>query len=248
VQFTPDLLPSDVIGVSIWNRNENVFEFRPGPIFNGVVLADEINRTSPKTQSALLEAMAEGQVTPDGISRDLPKPFMVIATQNPLDHEGTYPLPESQLDRFLAKTSVGYPARDAELAILNTHGAATGSAAIGPVVDARSVQSMIAAVRGVHVAPALQGYMIDIADATRRHPGLTLGVSPRGTLALQRIIRARAAALGRNYATPDDVKALAPAVLIHRMMLSTDAQLRGATAGQILNEILTATPAPERAN
>jgi len=248
VQFTPDLLPSDVVGVSIWNRNENHFEFRPGPIFNGVVLADEINRTSPKTQSALLEAMAEGQVTPDGISRDLPKPFMVIATQNPLDHEGTYPLPESQLDRFLAKTSVGYPARDAELAILNTHGAAAGSTNIGPVLDARSVQSMIAAARGVHVAPALQGYMIDIADATRRHPGLTLGVSPRGTLALQRIIRARAAALGRNYATPDDVKALAPAVLLHRMMLSTDAQLRGATAAQILGEILAATPAPERAN
>lgn len=247
VQFTPDLLPSDVVGVSIWNRNENRFEFRPGPIFNGVVLADEINRTSPKTQSALLEAMAEGQVTADGISRNLDTPFMVIATQNPLEHEGTYPLPESQLDRFLAKSTVGYPAREAELAILNTHGRTDGFDGMSPVLNAESIHSMIEAVRGVHVAPALQGYIVDVADATRRHPGLTLGASPRATLAMQRIIRARAAAAGRNYATPDDVKALAGPVLAHRLMVSTDSQLRGASANHILAEILASVPTPNPA-
>lgn len=244
VQFTPDLLPSDVVGVSIWNRAENVFEFRPGPIFNGVVLADEINRTSPKTQSALLEAMAEGQVTADGKSRQLTRPFMVIATQNPLEHEGTYPLPESQLDRFLIKTSVGYPSRDAEIKILNTHGNFDAFATIGSVVNSDAVLSMIQAVKGVHVAPALQSYLVDIADATRRHPGIELGVSPRGTLALQNIIRAQAATQDRNYATPDDVKSLALPVLGHRIMLSTDAQIRGASTEQLLEDVLSSVPAP----
>jgi len=244
VQFTPDLLPSDVVGVSIWNRNDDSFEFRPGPIFNGVVLADEINRTSPKTQSSLLEAMAERQVTVDGHSRTLQRPFMVIATQNPLEHEGTYPLPESQLDRFLAKSSVGYPSRSAEVEILNTHGGDDPFEALNSVLDSRAVLSMISAVRGVHVAPPLQAYMVDIADATRRHPGLAVGISPRATLSLQSIVRARAASAGRNFGTPDDVKALAVPVLAHRLMLNPEAQLRGLTAHRVVEEVLSSVPVP----
>lgn len=243
VQFTPDLLPSDVIGVSIWNRSSNEFEFRPGPIFNGIVLADEVNRTSPKTQSALLEAMAERQVTTDGVTRSLTLPFMVIATQNPLEHAGTYPLPESQLDRFLVKVSVGYPDREAELQILESHGDVDLLENIQAVTDTRKVQSMIRAVKSVHVSPALQGYLVDIANATRRHPALALGASPRATLALQRMARARAAAAGRNFATPDDVKALAPHVLAHRLMLNHDAELRGVTAPDLIDEILQVIPA-----
>ena len=246
VQFTPDLLPSDVVGVSIWNRAEERFEFRPGPIFSGVVLADEINRTSPKTQSALLEAMAEGQVTVDGSSRTLHKPFIVIATQNPLEHEGTYPLPESQLDRFLAKTSVGYPARSAEIDILNMHGTGEPIDALQPVLDARAVMSMIAAVKTVHAAPELQHYLVDLADATRRHPGLAIGISPRATLAMQSIARARAASAGRNYATPDDIKALAHPVLAHRLMLTPEAQLRGLTNARVLDEVIQSVPVPQQ--
>jgi len=243
VQFTPDLLPSDVIGVSIWNRDSHEFEFRPGPIFSGIVLADEVNRSSPKTQSALLEAMAERQVTVDGSTRSLMQPFMVIATQNPLEHAGTYPLPESQLDRFLVKVSVGYPSREAELEILESHGGTDLLANVKPVTDTRKLQSMIRAVKSVHVSPALQGYLIDITDATRRHPALTLGASPRAGLALQRMARARAAAAGRSFATPDDIKALAPHVLSHRLLLNHDAELRGVTSTEIVNEILQVLPA-----
>jgi MoxR-like ATPase len=243
VQFTPDLLPSDVVGVSIWNRNDHEFEFRPGPIFNSIVLADEVNRSSPKTQSALLEAMAERQVTTDGVTRELNQPFMVIATQNPLEHAGTYPLPESQLDRFLMKVSVGYPNRESELEILESHGQVNPLGSVQPVTDARHVQSMIKAARSVHVSPALQSYLVDIAEATRRHPSLSLGASPRATLALQRVARARAAAAGRNFATPDDVKALAPHVLAHRLMLSQDAELRGVSTFDLINEILQVIPA-----
>jgi len=243
VQFTPDLLPSDVVGVSIWNRGSQEFEFRPGPIFNGIVLADEVNRASPKTQSALLEAMAERQVTVDGDTRGLGSPFMVIATQNPLEHAGTYPLPESQLDRFLVKVSIGYPSREAEMEILDSHGGDDLLANVESMTDTRKVQSMIRAVKSVHVSPALQGYLIDIAEATRRHPALSLGASPRAALALQRMARARAAAAGRNFATPDDVKALATHVLAHRLVLNHDAELRGATAADLLEEILQVLPA-----
>ncbi len=243
VQFTPDLLPADVLGVSIWNRTAQQFEFRPGPIFNGVVLADEVNRSSPKTQSALLEAMAERQVTSDGETRALESPFLVIATQNPLDHAGTYPLPESQLDRFLVKISVGYPARDAELEILESHGSSDPLNELSPVADRRRIRSMIAAVRTVHVAPALQGYIIDIVEATRRHPSMALGASPRASLALQSISRARAAAAGRNYATPDDVKALAGHVLCHRLVLTSDAEMRGIETSAVVQEILQSVPA-----
>ena len=181
VQFTPDLLPSDVVGVSIWNRGTDSFEFRAGPIFNGIVLADEVNRASPKTQSALLEAMAERQVTVDGVTRSLGSPFMVIATQNPLEHAGTYPLPESQLDRFLVKVTVGYPSRDAEIEILEGHGDHDLLDDMRPVADTRRIQAMARAVRSVHVGPAIQGYLIDIAEATRRHPALALGASPRAS-------------------------------------------------------------------
>jgi len=243
VQFTPDLLPSDVVGVSIWNRDSHEFEFRPGPIFNGIVLADEVNRSSPKTQSALLEAMAERQVTTDGVTRPLETPFMVIATQNPLEHAGTYPLPESQLDRFLVKISVGYPNREAELEILDSQGDADLLSRVSSVTDNRKIQSMIRAVKSVHVSPALQGYLIDISEATRRHPALSLGASPRAALALQRIARARAAAAGRNFATPDDVKALAGHVLSHRLVLNHDAELRGVTAADLVEEILHVVPA-----
>ena len=243
VQFTPDLLPSDVLGVSIWNRDTHEFEFRPGPIFSGIVLADEVNRSSPKTQSALLEAMAERQVTTDGVTRELAQPFMVIATQNPLEHAGTYPLPESQLDRFLMKVSVGYPDRAAELDILDSHGQTDPLKSVAAITDARKVQSMIRAARSVHVSPALQSYLVDIAEATRRHPALSLGASPRAILALQRVAKARAAAAGRNFATPDDVKALAPHVLAHRLMLDQDAELRGIGTADLVNEILQGVPA-----
>ncbi|MCB1004948.1 MAG: MoxR family ATPase [Acidimicrobiales bacterium] len=244
VQFTPDLLPSDVVGVTVWNRQSSTFEFRPGPVFASIVLGDEINRASPKTQSALLESMAEGQVTVDGETYPLGPPFMVIATQNPIEHEGTYPLPESQLDRFLMRLSVGYPGREAETQMLDAHGEGDRLDEIGPVATTAQVHAMINAVRTVEVAEPLQAYLVDLADATRRHGDLALGMSPRATLALQRAIRARAAANGRNFALPDDVKALAQPVLAHRLIATPEAQLRGTTAADALAEILAALPVP----
>jgi len=244
VQFTPDLLPSDVVGVTVWNRNDGAFEFRPGPIFASIVLGDEINRASPKTQSALLEAMAEGQVTVDASTYPLGPPFMVIATQNPIEHEGTYPLPESQLDRFLMRLSVGYPDRDAELDVLDAHGEESTLDALRPVVSVGEVQGMIAAARTVHVAPALKAYLVDLADASRRHPRLALGMSPRATLSLQRVTRARAASLGRSYVVPDDIKALAIPVLAHRLLVTPEAQLQGITAADALTEVLASVPVP----
>lgn len=243
VQFTPDLLPTDVLGVSIWNRDTHEFEFRPGPIFNGVVLADEVNRSSPKTQSALLEAMAERQVTTDGVTRQLGRPFVVIATQNPLEHAGTYPLPDSQLDRFLIKVSVGYPGREAELEILDEHGSGDLLSSISAVTDARTVQSMVRAAQSVHVSPALRAYLVDLSEATRSHPAIALGASPRASLALQSIAKSRAAAAGRSFATPDDVKALATHVLAHRLVLSPDAEVHGVRPADVITEILGAVPA-----
>jgi MoxR-like ATPase len=244
VQFTPDLLPSDVVGVTVWNRSDGRFEFRPGAIFATIVLADEINRASPKTQSALLEAMAEGQVTVDGSTYPLGPPFMVLATQNPIEHEGTYPLPESQLDRFLMRVSMGYPSRDAELEVLERHGDHSGLEDIRPVATAADLTAMAAAVRTVHVAPALKGYLVDLADATRRHPQIALGMSPRATLSLQRVSRARAASLGRNYVVPGDIKALAQPVLAHRLMVSPEAQLQGIAPQDVLSEVLRSVPVP----
>ncbi|MFN2606512.1 MAG: AAA family ATPase [Acidimicrobiales bacterium] len=247
VQFTPDLLPSDVTGVTVYNRGTGAFEFRPGGIFANVVLADEINRASPKTQSALLEAMEERQVTADNATYRLPSPFMVIATQNPIEHEGTFPLPESQLDRFLMRIRIGYPARLAELAILDTHGAAEPAlASIGPVRSAADIEQMIAAARAIHVAPSLKGYIVDLADATRRRPELALGVSPRAALGLLRVVRARAAAVGRDYVVPDDVKAMVVPVLEHRLALTPEAQMRGTGRAEVLADVLATVAVPSR--
>jgi MoxR-like ATPase len=244
VQFTPDVLPTDIVGVTIWNRGKDVFEFRPGPVFANLVLGDEINRASPKTQSALLEAMEEGQVTVDGSTYPLSQPFMVIATQNPVEHEGTYPLPESQLDRFLMRVSLGYPARQAEIDILEVHASSGTFPNIGPVASAAQITAMVNTVRQIHVAPALKSYLVDVADATRRHPGLSLGMSPRATLSLMRASRARAAAAGRTYVIPDDVKALAEPVLAHRLVLSAEAQLAGATAASMLAQVFGSVAVP----
>jgi len=244
IQFTPDLLPSDVVGVTVWERDAARFTFRPGPIFNNLVLADEINRASPKTQSALLEAMAEGQVTIDGQSRPLSRPFVVIATQNPIEHEGTYPLPDSQLDRFLMRITVGYPSRDDEISILDTHGESDGLENLQPVINAASIAAMIRAVKGVHVAPAVRAYLVDLAEASRGHPAVWVGMSPRATLALQRVARARAAASGRAYVSPDDIKALAEPVLSHRLLLTPDAQLQGIEPERVVAEIVHQVPVP----
>jgi MoxR-like ATPase len=245
VQFTPDLLPTDVVGVTIWNRNREEFEFKRGPVFANIVLGDEINRASPKTQSALLEAMEERQVTVDAVSHQLEAPFMVIATQNPIDHEGTYPLPDSQLDRFLMRIHMGYPARAAEIAILDTHG--TSNVLVDdlrPVAAVADVETMIAMAQAVHVAPSLKGYIVDLAEATRNHPELALGVSPRAALGLQRAARARAAASGREYVVPDDLKALAAPVLEHRLALTPEAQMRGVSRTELLSEVLGRVPVP----
>ena len=244
VQFTPDLLPADVTGVSIWNRNEATFEFRPGPIFAGIVLADEINRASPKTQAALLEAMAERQVTVDGTTHQLPQPFMVMATQNPIEQEGTYPLPESQLDRFLMRLSVGYPERSDELGILTTHAVDGAVDRLTPVVNLNDVMTMAQIASMVTIAPELQGYLIDIAEASRRHPSVALGMSPRATLSLQRVAKARAASLGRTFVTDDDIKVSASSVIAHRLLLTPDATIKGHNADQIVNDILRAIPVP----
>ena len=244
VQFTPDLLPADLVGVSIYQRSSESFVFQRGPLFANIVLADEINRASPKTQSALLEAMEERQVSADGASHILPEPFMVIATQNPVEQEGTYRLPESQLDRFLMRLSLGYPDRDAELAIVQTHGSNAAMADLQAVVTTEEVMALIDAVRTVHLAVTLQGYMVDLAEASRRHPALLLGLSPRATLQLSRATRARAASQGREYATPDDVKAVAEPVLSHRVMLRPDAMSRGVTGNTVIREILASVAVP----
>ncbi len=246
IQFTPDLLPADVVGMSIWNRGSGEFEFRPGAVFANIVLADEINRASPKTQSALLEAMAERQVTVDRSTHDLAGPFMVIATQNPLDHEGTYPLPESQLDRFLMKLSLGYPDREAELQILDQQGETMMAPidALQAAVTPQDVIMMTNALASVHVAPELKNYLLDIATTTRTHHGLRLGLSPRAVLSMQRISRALAAASGRAFVIPDDIKALARPVLAHRVMLTPESQLGGVDASQIIDEVVASVPVP----
>ncbi|MBV8304511.1 MAG: MoxR family ATPase [Acidimicrobiia bacterium] len=245
IQFTPDLLPSDVTGVTVWNRGTGTFEFRSGGIFANVVLGDEINRASPKTQSALLEAMEERQVTVDATTYRLEPPFMVIATQNPIEHEGTYPLPESQLDRFLMRIRMGYPARRAEIAILDTHGGAVAPVDdLSPVASAADVGSMISLAQSVHVAPSLKGYIVDMAEATRRHGDLSVGVSPRAALGLQRAARARAAALGREYVVPDDLKELAFPVLEHRLALTPEAQMRGVARADVLADAIGSVKIP----
>jgi MoxR-like ATPase len=238
IQFTPDLLPSDVTGISVWDRDRREFEFKPGPIFANIVVGDEINRASPKTQSALLEAMEERQVTSDGITRELELPFMVIATQNPLEHEGTYPLPEAQLDRFMMRLVIGYPSREKELEILDTHGVRSTFLDLEPVATVEEVQEMVTIARQVAVSQSVKNYIVDLVEGTRLHPDVKLGASPRSALFLQRLARSRAASQGRDYAMPDDVKALAEPVLEHRLAMRPEAQMRGETVTDLIKDIL----------
>ncbi len=247
IQFTSDLLPSDVIGISIYSRENGHFEFRPGPIFANVVLADEINRTTPKTQSALLEAMNESQVTVDNHTRPLPQPFMVIATQNPIEHHGTYPLPESQLDRFLMRVKIGYPAAASEKEILRNFADSEPLDQVRPVMEAEQVLRAQQAVRRVAVDDALVDYALAIVEKTRRHEYLSLGVSPRGSMSLYRAAQALAFLEGRDYSIPDDFKRLVLPVFAHRMVVSTryvSTLKRGDQAEAILREIVESTPVP----
>jgi MoxR-like ATPase len=248
IQFTPDLLPSDVTGVSIYNQATGVFEFKPGPVFAGVVLADEINRASPKTQSALLEVMEEQHVTVDGRSYPVPRPFMVVATQNPVDMDGTYPLPEAQLDRFLLRVSVGYPDQSAEVDILRAHHGVPAIEQIKSVVSREVVRAMIAVTNDVHVADSLHDYIVRLVAATRTLPEVRLGASPRGSLALLRAGRALAAADGRGFLLPEDVRSLAVPVLAHRLILTPEAEVRGVLAAQAIERVLANEAVPRAAD
>lgn len=247
LQFTSDMLPSDVLGVTVWNAHAETFEFKRGPIFTNILLADEINRTTPKTQSALLEAMNEGQVSMDGASHPLPQPFMVIATQNPVEHHGTYPLPESQLDRFLMRLRIGYPDLAAEREILRQPAALPGGDAVTPVLGAQDVIELQAAVHRVTVEESLVNYMLAVVEKTRAHEALGLGVSPRGSQALYRAAQALALVEGRDYAIPDDVKRLAVPVFAHRVVVNTRSALlqrRTDSGDRIIEEILTQVEVP----
>jgi len=247
IQFTPDLLPSDVTGVSIFRAADASFEFRAGPIFANVVIADEINRASPKTQSALLEAMAERAVTADGHTRSLPRPFLVVATQNPIEMEGTYPLPEAQRDRFMTQVSVGYPSPRDEMAMLEAHDGRDPLAAVVPVTDTATVARLIDTTRRVYAAPAVKQYIVDLAGATRNDTSLRLGASPRAALQLLAAAKARAAMTARNHVLPDDVKALAVPVLAHRLIAATEARLTGRSTEQVVRDILSHTAIPAQA-
>ena len=242
IQFTSDLLPSDVTGVSVFDRNTTKFEFRPGPIFANIVLGDEINRTPPKTQSALLEAMEERQVTVEGTTYQLPEPFMVIATQNPHEHDGTYPLPISQLDRFLMRVHLGYPDPAEEVGLLTTHGSEDPLEDLKPVATPEDVVRMTAAARRVHCSPAVQRYLVDLANASRSHPAVLLGMSPRATLSLQRAARAWALLHGRDFVVPDDVKALALTVVGHRIELRSARSGAREHVAPVIAEILSKVP------
>ena len=244
IQFTPDLLPSDVTGVMVYHQGENRFEFHPGGVFANIVLADEINRGTPKTQAALLEVMEERTVTVDSERWEVPRPFMVVATQNPIDMEGTYRLPEAQLDRFLMRLSVGYPDPASEVRVLLDEAAGLGPEKLRPVLGLEALRQVIAAVRRIHVDEALAGYAVSLAAATRQHPELTLGASPRGSVALVRAARALPATHGREYVTPDDLKQVATPVLAHRLILKPEAELRRRDTAGVLAEMLAAVPAP----
>jgi MoxR-like ATPase len=246
IQFTPDLLPSDVTGVSAYNQERRDFEFKPGPVFANIVLGDEINRASPKTQSALLESMEERQVTVDGTTYPLATPFMVIATQNPVEMEGTYPLPEAQRDRFTARISIGYPTAAAELEMMDTHGSASPLDDVQAVAHGSEVRNLVLAVRGVMVSDMLKQYVIALVNATRSHEGLRLGASPRATLHLLRVSRAWAALDGRDYVIPDDVQALAGPVLAHRLLPTPEALVAGQLPEQVLAGIVAKLPLPAR--
>ncbi len=242
IQCTPDLLPNDITGVSVFNQKSGEFEFRPGPIFVNILLADEINRATPRTQAALLEAMQEQQVTVDGVTRDLPRPFLVLATQNPIEYEGTFPLPEAQLDRFLMRLSLGYPSRSDERQILTNLWREHPITKIAKVVDGNELFSLQKCIWDVNVDATLQDYIVALAEGTRNHPDLSLGVSPRGTLALLKSSQALAAIRGRDYVTPDDIKTLVPLALAHRLILKPEAELRGHTAQTVLQNVVENTP------
>jgi MoxR-like ATPase len=244
IQFTPDLLPGDITGVSVYNQETRQFEFKPGAVFANIVVGDEINRASPKTQSALLECMEERQVTVDAVTYRLDPPFMVIATQNPIEMEGTYPLPEAQRDRFSARISMGYPSSEAELAMLDTHGVSNPLDELAPVSDALAVVGLIQAVRTVHVSEALRRYAASVVRATREAPELRLGGSPRATLHLLRMARARAALADRDFVLPDDVQALAVPVLAHRVLPTSEAMLSRRTTSAVISELLARLPVP----
>ncbi len=248
IQFTPDLLPSDITGVSVFNQDVRDFEFRPGAIFANVVVGDEINRASPKTQSALLESMEESQVTVDGTTYALPRPFMVMATQNPIEMEGTYPLPEAQRDRFMARISMGYPSGPSEVEMLDRHSAAEPLDTLQPVADAATVGAMIESVRRVYASPALKQYLVDLSQATRTSSALRLGASPRATLHLLRASRAHAAMAGRDHVLPDDVQAIAIPVLAHRLIATGETQLARRSTADVLTDLIlrVRVPAPTR--
>jgi MoxR-like ATPase len=242
IQFTPDMLPSDVTGVSIFNQLTRSFEYRPGPIMAQIVLADEINRATPKTQSSLLEAMEEHQVTVDGETHFLPSPFLVMGTQNPIEYEGTFPLPEAQLDRFLLRIRLGYPSAEDEIKIMGDQQYTHPINQIQPVISVEELRLMEEAVKQVFVSPAVKRYIVDLTRATRENQDVYLGASPRGSLGLARSGQARAAIQGRDYVLPDDIKALAETVLAHRIVINPAARLKNLTAGQIVKEILHSLP------
>ena len=244
IQFTPDLLPSDVTGVNVFNQQTSRFEYRPGPVVAQLVLADEINRATPKTQSALLEAMEEGQVTVDGVTHPLPDPFVVLATQNPIEYEGTFPLPEAQLDRFLIRLSLNYPGRKGELEMLERQHHAHPLDDLKQTVRVEDLQLAQAAVRDVHVAMPIREYIFDLVDATRHHDDVYLGASPRGSLALYNASRAWAALHGRDFVTPDDVKDLAEPTLAHRVIVNPAARIKNVDSRVVVNEILAMVPVP----
>ncbi|MGP4113118.1 AAA family ATPase [Streptomyces sp. 4N509B] len=245
IQFTPDLLPSDITGVSVFDQKRSEFEFKPGAVFANIVIGDEINRASPKTQSALLEAMEEHQVTADGRTYELPNPFMVIATQNPVEMEGTYPLPEAQRDRFMARVSVGYPSPEAELRMLESHGGFSPLDSMRPAADTQEIVKLIEAVREVHVSDAVRRYAVDLVTATRTHPELRLGASPRASLQLLRAARAAAALAGRGFVLPDDLQQLAVPVLAHRLLPTAQAQLNRHTTEHFVADIVRRTSVPD---
>ncbi|MBC7263261.1 MAG: MoxR family ATPase [Chloroflexi bacterium] len=244
IQFTPDLLPSDVTGISFYNQKKGEFEYRPGPIMSQLVLADEINRATPRTQSALLEAMQEQQVTVDGDTKPLPRPFLVLATQNPIELEGTFPLPEAQVDRFLMKIALGYPSEEDENRILLRFEKDDPLENLEPVIQSADLLELQRAARDVRVEASVREYIVRVCRATREHPSVELGVSPRGTLALYKTSQALAGIRGRNYVIPDDVKHLAPYVLIHRIIINPQTRLRGRTPQEVVAEIVNAVPVP----
>ncbi len=244
VQFTPDLLPTDITGVMIFDQTSASFSFREGPVFTNVLIGDEINRGSPKTQSALLEVMEERQVTADGIGRPVPRPFFVIATQNPRDSQGTFPLPDVQLDRFSMRLSLGYADHDTEVSLLESFHPSSEDNVLEPVTSPHEVQKLVAAIDDIDVVRGISEYIVSIANGTRRHPDLRLGISTRGTLSMLRVCRAFAAANDRDYVTPDDVKAVAAPVFTHRMALTPEAELRGVRVEEVLADIVDEVPVP----